>query len=149
MKLKSLHPSLDNARNLSSDKEQVNRIRIVALNPKYQEYAKQDYYRAYPDRLASQRFITVCDARFYMGRSSSASAVDCSVWIHGKNGEYRTGRGRATGYGYHKESAALEYALRAAGFEFFDSWGGSGEQAMNTALLIVARKIGFRNVGIL
>lgn len=149
MKITAIKTAQDNAMTFAGEKETVNRIRIVALNPKYAEEAKEEYYRKYPARLAAQRFVTVCDARFFMGRSASASAVECSVWIHGRKGEYVSGRGRATGYGYHKESAALEYALDAAGFRFKDSWGGSGEQAMNEALIAVAKCMGWRNVGIL
>lgn len=148
MKIEKIGKSADNALNLSNTKEQVNRIRVIVPNPKYREYAAQAYYRAHPERLAAQRYLTVFDARFYMGRSASASTVYCSVWIHGKDGAYRSGRGNAGGYGYHKESAAMESALAAAGFRFKESWGGSGEQAMNLAALTVARAIGWNNGGL-
>jgi hypothetical protein len=148
MKITAVKTSKMNALNLQGDKELINRIRIIATNPRFREYATQSYYKAHPSRLAAHRFITVCDARFFMGRSASASTVYCSAWIHGKDGSYYSGKGDAGGYGYHKESAALECALDAAGFEFAKGWGGSGEQAMNEALLAVARRVGWKSVGL-
>lgn len=69
------------------------------------------------------KLIELVDARLYMGRSSRASTVYCSVWIHAK-GIYVSGYGTASGYGYHKASAALASALSAAGFEFYGSTYG-------------------------
>ena len=60
----------------------------------------------------------IVTARFYMGRSSSASTVYCALWVHGK-GIYTSGKGQAGGYGYHKESAALSEAIKSAGIELF------------------------------
>lgn len=106
------------------------------------------------------------DARFWMGRSSRSSVVYCSVWIGKpgpKPGPLPSGRGTAGGGGYHKESAALEEALTAAGVSLAyahdsdpaQTWrgqhragdrasiGGVGEQAMQSALLAVARAAGW------
>ncbi len=147
MKISHTTPAKDNALNLSGEKEQINRIRFIVPNPRYRDYAIQTYYKAHPERLAAQKFVTAVDARFYMGRSGNASTVYCSVWIHGKAGEYCSGRAQAGGYGYHKESAALEMALESAGYHFNDHWGGSGESAMNRAILTVARYVGWKNGG--
>ena len=100
------------------------------------------------------------DARFYMGRSKKASVVYCTVWIHGyKDGEevYASGTGSAGGYGYHKQSAALDSALKAAGVRLFGSpyagrdeedqekecsISGCGSSSMDAAAEAVARAVG-------
>lgn len=66
---------------------------------------------------------TVIDCRLYMGKSASASAVHCSLWISSPefNGFESSGRGTASGYGYHKESAAVASAISSAGIELFGS----------------------------
>ena len=92
--------SKNNALNMGQNRETVERLRAVLVHGK-----------------ESQELV---DARLYMGRSSRASTVYCSVWIHGA-GLYLSGRGDAGGYGYHKTSAALASAFTAAGFEFFGS----------------------------
>jgi hypothetical protein len=100
----------------------------------------------------------IVEARFYMGRSSSASNVYCSLWVHGA--EYCAGHGVAGGYGYHKESAALQGAIKMAGITLFGSnyarahdqkrvnfkdlahIGGCGYGSMETALKAIARAAG-------
>jgi hypothetical protein len=113
-----------NARNLGCEKETTNRLVLVAT---------------------TKRVITeVVDARFYMSRTADgASPVYCSVWIHGR-GVNRSGYGKASGYGYHKESDALESALESAGVTLSQHIGGRGERAMETALRSIARSLGFR-----
>jgi hypothetical protein len=105
----------------------------------------------------------ICDpveARFYMGRSASASVVYCSIWIRGRknNGMWNSGHGSAGGYGYHKESAALQEALDSAGVSLFGpvyygdrdkrhrrpaNIGGVGDSAMRDALVAVTRALGY------
>jgi len=63
---------------------------------------------------------TVIDCRLYMGKSSSASTVYCSLWI-GSPTFASSGRGSAGGYGYHKQSAAVGSAITSAGIELFGS----------------------------
>jgi hypothetical protein len=100
---------------------------------------------------------SIVEARFYMGRSSSASVVYCSLWVQGDN--YCSGTGKAGGYGYHKESAALASAINSAGIALFGSnysyWGeekpdfkkpahigGCGCESMRMALRAIARAAG-------
>jgi hypothetical protein len=64
----------------------------------------------------------VACARFYMGRSAQASVVYCCLWIHNKC----SGKGNAGGYGYHKESAALQDAITSAGIELYGTAYKSG-----------------------
>ena len=62
----------------------------------------------------------VVTARAYMGKSRNASTVYASLWVNA--GELSTsGRGDAGGYGYHKESAAFQHAIKSAGIELFGS----------------------------
>lgn len=102
----------------------------------------------------------IVEARFYMGRSRSASVVYCSLWVQGEN--YCSGSGKAGGYGYHKESAALQSAISSAGITLFGSnysyfdkdekpnfkkrahIGGCGCGSMATALKAIARAAGAR-----
>jgi hypothetical protein len=100
----------------------------------------------------------IVEARFYMGRSSSASNVYCSLWVHGA--EYCAGHGTAGGYGYHKESAALQSAINSAGVTLYGSnyarsndkeranfkrvahISACGYSSMETALKAIARAAG-------
>jgi len=90
--------------------------------------------------------INPVTARFYMGRSSSASVVYCNLWVHGPHSSnlHTSGRGSAGGGGYHKESAggggyhkesaALQEAITSAGIELYGSayWPPrKGEAAKN------------------
>ena len=103
---------------------------------------------------------SVVEARFYMGRSRGASVVYCSLWVQGDN--YCSGTGKAGGYGYHKESAALASAITNAGITLFGSnyshWdndakpdfkkrayiGGCGASSMGEALKAIARAAGVK-----
>ena len=64
--------------------------------------------------------------RFYMGRSSKASVVYCTFWAHNATMSV-AGSGRAGGYGYCKQSAALADAITAAGITMSRSIHGTGE----------------------
>lgn len=129
---------VSNARNYGGEKETVNTMQVIARNNR--------------GELAS-----IVEARFYMGRSRSASNVYCSLWVH--HGDICTsGKGTAGGYGYHKESAALQGAINSAGIELYGDCykrdgedqdlekrayiGGVGSEAMRSALLAIARAAG-------
>lgn len=97
----------ENARNMAQDKETVSQYKII-------------------DKKTESVII---DCRVYMGRSASASTVYSSIWIHipeankpeGWQYGYTTGRGSASGYGYHKESQAIADALASAGVKLYGS----------------------------
>ena len=76
----------------------------------------------------------LAECRLYMSRS--ASRITAILWVHGD--KYASGSGLADGYGYHKQSAAVESAIYAAGFELSEHIGGRGEQAMIEGLKAVA-----------
>jgi hypothetical protein len=131
-----------NGTNYGGDKETVGQLKVVA-------------------KIEGKDGLRVpFDARFYMGRSRTAATVYCTVWVHGyKDGQevYTSGTGRAGGYGYHKQSAALADALRDAGVRLFGSpyagrededptkecsISGCGSSSMDTAAEAVAREVG-------
>ena len=135
---------LSNAKNYSGDKETISRFCIV-------------------DKKTEK---TVVDCRLYMGRSASASAVYCALWVTLTEAKKpmdwsypgTSGRGQASGYGYHKQSAAVQDALSSAGIQLYGSpynhkeetktraqahIGGCGDRAIEDALLAVAYAAGF------
>ena len=105
------------------------------------------------------KLCSIVTARCYMGRSSSASVVYACLWVHGKD-VYTSGRGQAGGWGYHKESAAIDSAIRSAGIELYGSPYGSerdkadakkqtsisgvGSSAIDDALMAIAKAAGAR-----
>lgn len=113
-----------NAKNLAGNKETVDRYLCIAKQKKA------------PDG----DFLTPVDARFYMGRSSNASVVYCSVWIN-CCGYMISGHGQAGGYGYDKTSAALGDALESAGVVLNRSINGSGQT--REALEAIAEALGY------
>ena len=110
-----------NGKNLSPQKELVNAMSAIAvINGKMRE---------------------VVVARWYMARKSDgASPVYASIWTYGA-GFGISGHGRATGYGYHKASAALSKALDSAGIVLSERIGGLGDGASQRALEAIARAI--------
>ena len=113
------------------------------------------------DKLSKQ-FTVLVNGRDYEGRPcldelitlriywTNSRAYAC-IWIRGRKNEfYASGSGFAGGYGYHKESAAMEEALESAGIviDYRDSISGRGESAMESALMAIARKLGYRKAHI-
>lgn len=88
------------------------------------------------------KLFTACDARFYMSRSGDgASPVYCALWARSDK-HYGSGAGVAKGYGYHKNSAAMDSAITSAGFELDKHIDGCGSDAMREALLALAEAVG-------
>jgi hypothetical protein len=115
---------VSNSRNLGGKKETVSTHTVVAVN-------------------TTGEIDTVLEARFYMSRSADgASPVYCSVWISGPECS-TSGYGGASGYGYHKESAALQSALESAGITLSQPIDGRGSQAMFEAFLAIATACGY------
>ncbi len=112
-----------NARNYMGEKECIRWEDLVIFNPETEEI----------DNPVS--------VRWWMGRSKNASVVYCSVWIRG-NGIEISGRGSAGGYGYHKESAALQDALASAGVVLEKSIDGCGDGSIRYAMIAIADAMG-------
>ena len=88
--------SVSNARNYGGEKELIRGIKLI-------------------DKKTER---VIVDARWYMGKSANASTVYCSLWCMGR-GTYdaahsTSGKGTASGYEYHKASAALARAITSA-----------------------------------
>lgn len=86
--------------------------------------------------IADGAIKELAECRLYMSNSRNASRITAILWAYGNN--YACGSGHADGYGYHKQSAAVESAINAAGFELSEHIGGRGEQAMIEGLKAVA-----------
>ena len=88
---------------------------------------------------------TIVDCRLYIGRSSSATAVHCSLWVQSVKGQdwadgytSTSGKGTAGGYGYHKASAAVASAISSAGIEL---WGSPYGHPVNQDTPAQTRKL--------
>lgn len=121
---------VENGRNYGDTKETIGRLQCVAYDPEGMTYG--------------DHFVTVVDARFYMGRSSQSSVIYCSVWVRARDGSRCwSGHGSAGGGGYHKQSAALQDALGSAGIGLALEIHGRGERAMEDALRAIAEACGY------
>lgn len=80
---------------------------------------------------------TRVSVRFY----GANATVYCVVWLWG-NDQSARGYGKAGGYGYHKSSAAMAEAFKAAGVVLKEDIGGRGDSAMNEALQAFAKHAG-------
>lgn len=69
-----------------------------------------------------------------------ASPVSCAVFVTAP-GNYRTGYGRAGGYGYCKRSQAFAVALESAGVKLSKDVGGRGMSVVREALLAIGKAI--------
>ena len=87
----------------------------------------------------------VIAVRCYMGRSANASTVYASVWINTSE-VHTSGKGKASGYGYHKESAAIGDAINSAGIMLDTDISGVGNSAIRDALTAIANALGFERV---
>ena len=110
-----------NGKNLSCQKEMVSAMSAIAV--------------------INGKMCEVVVARWYMARKSDgASPVYASIWTYGAGFDI-SGHGRATGYGYHKASAALSEALDSAGIVLSERIDGLGDGASQRALEAIARAI--------
>ena len=118
-----------NARNYWGDKELTNSAVLVVLD--------------------GEELREVVSVRWWMARRSDGmSPVHCSVWINGRESREAAGYGKASGCGYHKESAAFEAALRSADVKLANNVGGVGDGAVREAMHAIANACGFadRNI---
>lgn len=111
-----------NGKNMAGDKETHRTAVMVAVD------ANGRVYRA----------VTM---RCYSSRSRNATTHYASVWISGRDA-YGSGHGRASGYGYHKDSEAICDAFHSAGVRGLPNFGGAGDLAIRDAALAVAVALG-------
>lgn len=85
--------------------------------------------------------------RAIVWHSQSKGSNYATIWARGKrHGAFArscAGHGRATGWGYHRPSAALAAALDSAGIKLDADIDGSGEGAMRDACIAVAVALGY------
>jgi len=81
----------------------------------------------------------IVDCRVYIGKSSSATMMYCSIWIYGER--VYNGLGKAGGGGYHKASAAMYEALHNAGWAVSEPISGCGDASMHDAAVAVAQAV--------
>ena len=130
-----------NAKHL--DKEIIRKYHVVGC--------KLDY----PGTLNGE-LVSILTANVYMSRSrDGASPVYCALWVHAPGVCYTSGRGKASGYGYHKTSA-IDAALTSAGIELIDSKTGKvvtidgvGDSAIEDAFLAIGKACGLDSVLVL
>lgn len=79
---------------------------------------------------------TPCRFRFY----NTGQTIHCIAWLSG-NEHYTSGYGKAGGYGYCKESAAMESAIIDSGIAMDQHWGGMGETKQREAAFSIAQKL--------
>jgi len=88
--------------------------------------------------------------RAYVFASKSGGTVFATVFAsNDKSGVYVRGSGRTSGGGYHMASAAMSDAIRGAGFELDRNIDSAGDAAMETALVAMAKGIGYRGKALL
>lgn len=84
-------------------------------------------------RVMTRDGETVVDCRVYW----PGSVAYCCIWVGGDE-IYTSGSGKAGGYGYCKESAAIGAAIESAGFDLSEGVAGRGTREAEKALLAVA-----------
>lgn len=114
--------SASNGKNMAHQKETVGTLELIAC--------------------VAGKPRSVAVARFYMARSGDGSRpVYCTIWTHA--GTYNSGHGRANGYGYHKQSAALQSAMDSANINLSSPIDGVGDSAMDDAMLALGCAMGY------
>lgn len=120
--------------------------RVTKLDPKIagRNYAgEKEIISTYV--FITPRLDTPITVRVYAGRSTSASTIYATIWFNNKDWTIQgSGTGTASGYGYHKESAAIDAACTAAGLTFEKHFDGYGDSPTQLALKALARKLGYR-----
>ena len=114
------------AKNYQSTMETTNKLQLVVSLPKQRELAP------------------VLTVHWYASRSGDgASPLYCSFWCTTRLGDSFSASGRATGYGYHKESSAFQDALDNAGVMLDKDIGTVGDRAIREAMTAIGAAAGY------
>lgn len=131
----------------------MHKQKVLQFKPQTDErsiahYRRENSYRGSWLLIDLDAGDTVVDCRFY----GVAATSYCVIWVSNlpryitDEGAWSArGYGKAGGYGYHKDSAAMREALSRAGFSFSEEIGGVGETAMKAALMSVAAYPGIKH----
>lgn len=92
--------------------------------------------------VVAGRPVEVVKARMW----GTPSRSYCAVWSvqalpSGQFANWRVGFGTASGYGYHRRSAAFENALHDAGISLDTAVAGVGDRAIEDAMIAIAQRI--------
>ena len=122
-----------NARNMEDEKERTHTVQVVAFDDQGTDR----------DGLDDFRIVVPVEARWYRGRSASASVVHCSIWIRTRDGRHCSGYGSAGGGGYCKKSAAFATACQSAGIHLSREVSGAGMSAVRDVARAIAYAAGY------
>lgn len=89
-------------------------------------------------------FKSLVTARWYMGKSSTASKVYCALWVKTPDA-WANGVGDAGGYGYCKQSSAYSEALSKAGIKCSEGISGRGMSTVEESMMALAKGLGFEH----
>ena len=104
-----------NARNLWGDKIPLDCYHVCAIH--------------------NNEIKTYVTAHTYISKSTGHSGtVYASIWVS----NHTSGHGKASGYGYHKASAALQAAIDSAGITLDHPIDGRGNSPATDALIAIA-----------
>lgn len=115
-------------------------VKSLAPSGNVAKFRKENGFYRQISMIDSRDGSAIVSARWYWPGRDGASNCYCCVWIDGDDA-HGAGGGKAGGYGYHKESAALLAALNDAQAYVSEDIGGRGDQAMFDALEAVARAV--------
>lgn len=116
----------ENAKNMSDKKETIETRNLIVFNEGH-----------------FQKLATV---RWYMSRLSNANRVYCSIWLTDNTfGNYRSGHGMSSGYGFCKQSDAFELALNSAGIYSKQPISGRGIEEVDRCLMNMAEHAGYEH----
>lgn len=113
----------------------------------YSAYALEKKERVSSIRCIDKKTeLIVLGADFFMGRSSSAESVWCSLWVNTPSG-YTSGKARAGGAGYCKKSAAFDMACDDANIDITDMRvSGAGMTKVKEAALVICKAAGHSDI---
>lgn len=93
------------------------------------------------------KFHEAVKVRTFIGRSRDAQTVLACVWFHDREGKrWLSGKGSAGGYGYCKQSGAIDAAVTSAGIKVGENgrgFHGAGMSSAKEALREIARALGW------
>ncbi len=99
------------------------------------------------------KFRELVTVRWYMSRSSKASVIYCTVWLHNAVFENSHGHwtdasasGQAGGGGYCKQSAAFADAMLQAGIKFDQDISGRGIDVVADGLIALGEFSGYKHI---
>lgn len=104
----------------------------------------------------------ICIRTYFNSKGSGMQPVRACVWLRPaeRGAAWRSGKGSASGCGYHKESEAIAYAFSSAGVSFYGHashrdgepvdmkrvfhFGGTGDGYYRAVFEATARAMGYR-----